>query len=177
MPENLSTGWLIADFFVHSYRISGRVDVRQNRVADQLNDHRTSFMQIEDVYISNIERPARISASHSISILRKQSISAVVVAGQEDGLPRERTYGSYGGTYLRHVFVTIPSFEIKGELHIAGRTDLRTVLTTGTADFVPILNGRMRSALDPDTVFTGGAILVNKTHIGSFSVEEEEGKE
>ena len=173
MHKSSNGGWVVADFFVQSYRISGRVDVRQNRLADQLNDHTTAFIQLEDVYISNIGRPAYISASHSLSILRKHGISAAVVAAQEDGMPREHTYGSYAGTSLRKVFITIPSFEVRGDLYVAGRADLRTVLTTGTTEFILLFNGNMKSALDPDTMFTGGAILVNKGHIGSFSVEKE----
>ena len=114
MSEHTRTSWLVADFFTHSYRISGRVDVRRRRLADQLNDHTTAFLQLEDTYVSNIERPADITASHASSILRKNNITAVVVARQEDGVPREHAYGSYFGAYLRKVFVTIPSFEIEG---------------------------------------------------------------
>nr|HID14137.1 hypothetical protein [Anaerolineae bacterium] len=173
MQERLSSAWLVADFFTHSYRISGRVNVRHRKLADQLNDHTTAFLQLEDAYISNIEHPADITASHASSILRKNNITAVVVARQEDGLPREHTYGSYFGTYLRKVFVTVPSFEIEGYLRLSGKLDLRTVLTTGTDDFVSILDGQMRLSVCPDVTFTGGAILVNKDHIGAFWVEEE----
>ena len=173
MPEQLSATWLVADFFVHSYRISGRLDVRQRRLADQLGDHTTSFVQLKDVYISNLERPAHIAASYLATTLRKENIIAVVVAEQEDGLPREQTYGSYLGSYLRKVFVTVPSFEIEGNLRLSGRSDLRQVLTTGTGDFVLILDGRMTSSAHPDVVFTGGAILVNKGHIGTFWAGEE----
>ena len=173
MPERLSATWLVADFFVHSYRISGRLDVRHRKLADQLGDHTTSFVQLEDVYISNIERPAHIAASYLTTTLRKDNIIAVVVAEQEDGLPREQTYGSYLGTYLRKVLVTVPSFEIAGNLRLSGRLDMRQVLTTGTGDFILILDGRMTSSAHPDIVFTGGAILVNKDHIGSFWAGEE----
>ncbi|MFQ6100801.1 MAG: hypothetical protein ACE5OS_06150 [Anaerolineae bacterium] len=172
MQERLSTGWLVADFFTHRHRISGRTDVRQKKLADQLNDHTTSFLRLEEVYISNIEHPAEIATHHVISILRKDNITAVVVSRQEDGLPREHTYGSYFGSYLRKVFITVPSFEIEGHLRLSGRLDLRTVLTSGTDDFVTILDGQMKSSVRPDVTFTGGAILVNKDHIGAFSVEE-----
>ena len=47
------------------------------------------------------------------------------------------------------------------------------MLTTGTDNFVSILDGQVRSSLRPDVTFTGGAILVNKDHIGAFWVEEE----
>jgi hypothetical protein len=173
MHERLSSAQLVADFFTHSYRISGRVDVHQSKLADQLNDHTTAFLKLEDVYVSNIEHPADITASHPTSILHKHNITAVVVVHQEDGLPREHSYGSYFGTYLRRVFITIPSFEIEGHLRLSGRLDLRTVLTTGTDDFVSILDGRMRCSVRPDVTFTGGAMLVNRDHIGAFWVEEE----
>ncbi len=173
MQERLSTAWLVADFFTHSYRISGRVNVRHKKLADQLNDHTTAFLSLEDTYVSNFERPAHITTSHPTSILRKRNITAVIVTRQEDGLPREHTYGSYFGTYLRKIFITVPSFEIEGQLRLSGRLDLRTVLTSGTDDFVSIIDGQMRSSVHPDVVFTGGAILVNKDHVGAFWVEEE----
>jgi len=173
MQERLGAAWLVAEFFVHSYRMSGRLDVHHRKLADQLNDHTTAFISLEDVYVSNIEHPAAITISYSTSILRKRNITAVVVARQEDGLPREHTYGSYFGAYLRKVFVTVPSFEIEGYLRLSGRMDLRTVLTTGTGDFVSILDGRMKSSIHPDIAFTGGVILVNRDHIGAFWAEEE----
>jgi hypothetical protein len=107
MQKRSSTGWLVADFFTHRHRISGRADVRQKKLADQLNDHTTSFLQLEEVYISNIEHPAEIGTHHATSILRKDNITAIVVSRQEDGLPREHTYGSYFGSYLRKVFITV----------------------------------------------------------------------
>ncbi len=173
MSERQRTSWLVADFFTHSYRISGRVDVRYRKLADQLNDHTTAFLQLEDAYVSNIEHPADIVASHTTSILHKTNVTAIVVARQEDGMMREHTYGSYFGAYLRKVFVTVPSFEIEGHLRLSGKLDLRTVLTTGTDKFVSILDGQMRFSVRPDVTFTGGAILVNKDHIGAFWVEEE----
>ncbi len=174
MQEQLGSVWLVADFFTHRYRISGRLDVRYQKLAGQLNDNTTSFLQLEDAYISNVEHPADIIASYASSTLRKQNITTVVVAQQEDGLLREQTYGSYFGTYLRTVFLTVPYFEVKGYLRLSGKLDLRTVLTTGTDAFVPILDGQMRSSVRPDIVFTGGVILVNKDRIGVFCVEEEE---
>lgn len=165
---------LVADFFAHNYRISGRVYVRYNRLATQLNDRSTSFLQLEDVYISNVERPAEIIANYMASTLYKKNITAALVARQEDGLMREHTYGSYLGAFLYKVFISVPAFEIKGYLRLSSKLDMRTVLTTGTDDFVIILDGEMRSSVRPDVTFTGGAVLVNKDHIGAFCLDEEE---
>ncbi len=164
--------WLVADFFVHSYRMSGHLNVRQKKLADQLNDRTSDFLSLENVYISSIERPADIVVSYPSSILRKSNIIAVVVARQEDGLSREQAYGSYLGVYLHDVFITVPFFEIQGGLRLSGRADLRTVLTTGASEFISILDGQMRSSVHPDIVFDGGIILVNRERIGAFWIEE-----
>lgn len=174
MAEQRYSNWLVADFFTHSYRISGRVNVRHQKLADQLNDNRTSFLLIEDAYVSNSQNPADIAASHANAILYKRNLIAVTVPRQEDGLPREHTYGSYFGVYLRKVFLTVPFFEIEGYLRLSGKLDLRTVLTTGTDDFIIILDGQMRSSLHPNIIFTGGAVLARKEHVGAFWVQERE---
>jgi hypothetical protein len=173
MQERLSSSWLVGDFFTYRHRLSGRVDVRYNKLAAQLNDATSAFLSLEDAYVSNVERPADIVASYTTSILRKQNITAVVLANQEDGLLREQTYGSYFGTYMRRLFITVPSFEIMGYIRLSGKLDLRTVLTSGTDAFIPVLDGEMRSSIRPEVFFTGGAILVNKDHIGVFCVEAE----
>lgn len=174
MQQQPPSPFLVVDFFTHSYRISGRVNVRHRKLADQLNDHTTSFLQIEDAYVSNIEHPAEIATSYLNAVLYKKNITAVIVPRPEDGLQREHTYGSYYGVYLLKVFLTVPAFEIAGDLRLSSKMDLRTVLTTGTDDFVTILDGRMKSSVRVDVTFTGGAILVNKHLVGAFCAEEEE---
>jgi len=174
MQEKRNSAWVVADFFTHSYRISGRVQVRYRKLAAQLNDQTSSFIQIEDAYISNTEHPADIATSYAGSIIRKKNITAVVVARQDDGLLKEHSYGSYLGAYTRNVFLTVPSFEVEGYLRLSSKMDLRTVLTSGTDDFIIVLDGQMKSAVRTEITFSGGAILVNKEHIGAFCMEEKE---
>ncbi|HDQ72225.1 MAG TPA: hypothetical protein ENN19_09025 [Chloroflexi bacterium] len=173
MQEKLRTAWLVVDFFTHRHRLSGRLNVRHKKLADQLNDTTSSFIELEDAYISNISQSADIIASYSSVILRKAKLTAVIVAQQEDGLRRDQSYGSYFGAYLRQVFITTSSLEITGHLRLSGKMDMRTVLTTGTDAFIPILDGEMRIALLRDAIFTGGMILVNKNQIGAFCIVEE----
>ncbi len=166
-------GWVTADFFTHDYRISGQVDVRHRPLADQLNDRTTSYLDVEGVYISPIDRPGEITASYPISSLLKDNITMVVLARQEDGLSKKQTYGSYFGTYLREVFLTIPGFEVRGLLQMSGKLDLRAVLAIGTDRFIPILDGTIFATLNPKIQFTGGIILVNKDVIGAICIPEE----
>jgi hypothetical protein len=173
MEEVRERGWLAADFFTHSYRISGHLDVRRKSLYDIINDSTTNFLELEDAYISPIHRPGDIIATHPASYLAKKNLTAVVVPHRDDALSRKHSYGSYFGTFLVKVFLTIPAFEIVGYLRLSTKMDIRHVLTSGTDEFMAVLDGRVRASIRPDVVFTGGGILVNKHHVGAFSTEKE----
>ena len=175
MQEQSGTNWAVADFFVHSHRISGRLQVRHRKLADQLLDPNTAFLQVEDAYVSNVDRPADITASHASAILRKDCVTAVVVSRQEDGLSSKYSYGSHFGVLLLKAFFIVSSFEIEGDLRLSSKMDLRTVMSSGTDSFLSILDGEMRSAIRPDVSFSGGAILVNKDQIEAYWIEENSG--
>ncbi|MGD2144628.1 MAG: hypothetical protein PVF54_09155 [Anaerolineae bacterium] len=174
MEERLSTSQPVVDFFVHSYRISGRVNVASRKLADQLEDRTTSFLQLEDAYISNIEHPGDIVANHTSAVLRKERIIAAVVTREENGLSRRYTYGSYLGTYMQKAFLVVPAFEIEGHLRLSGKRDPRSVLTSGDL-FFPVLDARMRLSARPEVEFTGGVILVNRAQVESLWEEEASG--
>ncbi len=155
---------LVADFFTHSYRVSGAVNVRSRKLADQLEDRTSSFLALEDAYVSSLHRPADIVMSHGRSILRKTKITAAVVAHEEDGLSSQQSYGSYLGGHLQRAVLIVPMFEIRGSLLLSGRRDLRTVVTEGQL-FLPMMKASMSLHSNPDIDFTGAVILINREHV------------
>ena len=167
-------GWVVADFFTHSYRVSGSVDVRRLPLADQLNDKSASYLMLEDAYVSSIDRPGEIAASYSIATLRKENITMAILASKEDGLSKKHSYGSYQGTVLKNVFLTVPQFEVRGYLRTVGKLDLYAVLATGTDRFLPILDGTTFASVKPEIQFDGGVILVNKDAVGVVCVQDED---
>jgi hypothetical protein len=167
-------GWVSVDFFTHSYRISGTVDVRRLPLADQLNDRTTSYLVLEDAYVSSVDRPGDITASYPIAALRKENVTMAVLSSKEDGLSKKQSYGSYFGAAVRTVFITVPQFEIRGFLQTVGKFDLHALLATGTDRFMPILDGTTFSSLKPEIQFDGGMVLVNKDAVGVMCVQEED---
>ena len=167
-------GWVSVDFFTHSYRISGSVDVRRLSLADQLNDRTTSYLMLEDAYVSPVDRPGDITASYTIAALRKENITMAVLASKEDGMAKKHTYGSYYGTSLRNVFITVPEFEVRGFLQAVGKFDLHALLATGTDRFMPLVEGTTFSSAKPEIQFDGGMILVNKDAVGVMCIKEVE---
>lgn len=166
-------GWVSADFFTHSYRVSGSVDVRRLPLADQLNDRTTSYLMLEDAYISPIDHPGDITASYAIAALRKENITMAVLVAKEDGLSKKHSYGSYFSASLKNVFITVPQFEVRGYLQVVGKFDLHSLLATGTDRFMPLLDGVTFASLKPEVQFDGGMILVNKDVVGVMCIKEE----
>lgn len=172
MEEIRPAGWLVVDFFTHSYRISGQLDVSKRSLADILNDPTTSFILLENAYFSPLDRPGEIIASYPTSTLAKANLTMALVARPEDAMSRKQAYGSYAGAHLYNIFLTVPTFEVSGYLRLSARVDLRRLLALDTELFLLILDGRVRGSIRPDIVFNAGGILVNKHHIGAFSLEE-----
>jgi len=150
------------------------VDVRRLPLADQLNDSTTSYLMLEDAYVSPINRPGDITASYALAALRKENITMAVLASKEEGLSKKQSYGSYFGTALRNVFITVPQFELRGFLQTTGKFDLHALLATGTDRFMPLLDGTTFSSVKPEIQFDGGMILVNKDAIGVMCIQEED---
>lgn len=172
MHDRARSGKLTADFFTQSYRISGGIDIRSRKLADQLDDRTSSFLRLEDVYISNTERPGDIVASHAEAVIRKEKIVAAVVAREENGLSRKYAYGSYLGSQVAKVFLIVSSFQIRGYLRLPGKADLRAALTSADA-YIPLIDGEMKLSARPEIAFAGGIILVNRAQVEALCKEEE----
>jgi hypothetical protein len=143
-------------------------------LADQLNDRTTSYLLLEDAYISPIDRPGDITASYMVAALRKENITMAVLVHKDDGLSKKHSYGSYFGASLKNVFITVPQFEVRGYLQVVGKFDLHSLLATGTDRFMPLLDGATFASLKREIQFDGGMILVNKDAVGVMCVREEE---
>ena len=170
MTDRLSyrKGFVNADFLSHNYRISGEVDISVNPVADLLNDPLKSYVKVENVYISPIQAPADIKGNFKHGQLSKDNITMAVLHREEDGLPKRQAYGSYIGYVVHEVFLTVPGFEVQGQLAISATLDLESLLVLSAERFIPVAEATATVSLSPDVQFKGGMILVNRDHIGIF---------
>lgn len=159
-------GFLAADFFTHTYRISARVDTRKQSLAAHLNDHLTSYLKLYDTFVSRLHKPSEIVASYDLASIRKDGITFVVLAAEKETSERH-TYG-YLAKQLYDVFLTVPSFEIKGKLLVIGKLDMHALLAKGAETFISIDTPVASPSLFPDIAFTGGTALVNKARIELF---------
>jgi len=164
---------LAADFFTSTYRMSAHVDTGKRRLADLVSDRLSDFLPLQDIYVSRIYRPGEIVAHFKAGSIIKDEITFVVLPTEADGLSKDHVYPAFT-RQMTEVFITVPSFELRGSLKVVGKLDLQALLAVGTDKFMPLLNGRAWSSLLPQVQFSGPVILVNKSCVELFCVADKD---
>ncbi len=175
MPEMSTTRrrMLQVDFFTSAHRLSTQMNVYGRPLADQLNDPRVSWIELEMAYISRIERPAEIIVDYAISTLRKDHISFAMISGSTDGAIKKIAMSSaFYVRLLYRIWVATRSFEITGFIEWTGKLDLNTLLVTNAERFMPIFNASATSTIFPAIHFNADLMLVNREAVEMFCSEE-----
>lgn len=159
------------DLFVHNYRVSAQIDTRHRTMNDLLNERLTAYLELFDSYVSRVDQPGHIVAHYPQAMLRKNGISFVIVTEEQSRPSGQRAYG-YVGRSRYEAFLTLPFFEVKGEMFVPGKLDLRHFLVKEIEPFFPIGAGIARLAFGSDITFEGEAFLVNKERTEFFGVTE-----
>jgi len=164
---------LQVDFFTHAHRLSTQMNVYGRPLADQLNDPRVSWIELEMAYISRIERPAEIIADYAISTLRKDHIMFAMISGSTDGaIKKIAMSSSFYARLLYRVWVATRSFEVTGAIEWTGKLDLHTLLVANADRFMPVFNATATSTYFPTVRFNAELMLVNKEATEMFCSEE-----
>lgn len=156
---------LTVDFFSHSHRISTQFAVRGRPLADTLNDHTLSYVDLDVAYVSRIDKPGELIADYSVALLRKENVSFCVVAAQIEMAIKAVPSPTYFARRYRPVFCTVPSFEITGLIDVPANLDLHTMMAVGVERFMPILRATATISELQTVNFSGELILVNKEAI------------
>jgi hypothetical protein len=155
---------LTADIFADSHRISTQMALRGRVLSDTLNDTSTSYLELDIAYVSRIDHPGEILADYALSIVRKDRLSFVVIAsGVELALKQNQATYIYRRQWP--VFITVPYFEITGQIEAPANIDLRALMATGVERFVPVYNATASLSMNQSIQFSGELILINKTSI------------
>jgi hypothetical protein len=163
---------LTVDFFSDSHRISTQFATRGRPLADTLNDHTLSYLDLDVAYISRIDKPGQLVADYSLAILRKENISFCVVATQVELAVKSAPQAALFARRHRPMFCTVPSFELTGLMEVPPNLDLRSMLAIGTERFMPIHRAKATISILPSVTFEGQIILVNKEKIEVLGVSD-----
>ena len=165
-------GYVGGEFLTPNYRISGEVALRGVPLLDQLNDHMALFIELERMFISPLLNPVALAGNFRYGNVRSDNIGLVVLKQLEDGLPRRE--GQYmGRTHVdRELLLVAAGWEVHGMLRLHPSVDLAQFVRTTPERFIPLFNASATLLTDPDIVFEGGALLLNRSHIEVFTIVE-----
>ncbi len=161
------TNKVVAEFFSQGYRMSGTYVVTKRPLADEIYDPTTNYLQLEEAYLSPIMDPAKISAYYALTLFDKSNLDFVLTLDKKDGLRRDQAYGM--GTFQLSICLTVPFFEITGQLFLVNRNfNPRIYLSSDAGIFITLLDVTAHSTFNPDISYQGGAALINRAHISFF---------
>jgi hypothetical protein len=136
-------------------------------VLNEKSDH----LGLVDVYVSRINNPGDIVGTYSRGSLAKAKVDFIV-------LPPETASEIKGEAKAPNetelsIFITLPTFEVKGKLRWRGTLSVKNILTIDARRYLPILDATARNAFLPTVHFASPVLLINKDKIEFLCLNEE----
>jgi hypothetical protein len=158
------------DIFTDAYRVSGRASVGSGGIHSELSNPNSDFLELSHAYVSRIHQPGEIVLSYNLAAFRKDNIIFIVLQNRQDGIAVGTGHGRSVFNRGRPfgVFLTVPSFEIQGEVTYEGKPAPNAILVQSIGRFLPIFAAKASASLYPDISYSGDLILVHKERIGIF---------
>lgn len=155
------------DLFTDSYRVTGRSLVGAGGIHAELANPNSDFLEIQDAYISSIHQPGEIVVNYSTAAFRKDNINFIVLQDRREGIPVGTQHGRSVFTRGRAIpaFLTVPGFEIHGEILHEGTLAPREILVQSIGRFQLIFSAKASASIFPDISYSGDLILVHKDRI------------
>lgn len=158
------------DLFTDSYRVTGSTTVGVGGIHAELANPNSSFLEIQDAYISRINQPGEIVTSYNMAAFRKDNINFIVLQDRRVGIPVGTQHGRSIFTRGRPVpaFFTVPSFEIEGEIIQEGKVTPLNILVKAVGNYLLVFAAKASASLYPEIAYSGDLIMVSKDRIGIF---------
>ncbi len=169
MGVRFSQQLISLDIFTDAYRVTGHAKIGSGGIHAELGNPNRSFMDLEDAYVSRINQPGEIVGSYNETAFRKDNINFIVLQNKRDGLPVSSSIYTRGRSI--NIFLTVPSFEIRGEIFHEGRLMAADIIGKSHGQFLLIFSGRASASLYPDISYSGDLILVHRARVGIVGLE------
>lgn len=164
---------IAADIFTTSYRMSGKVAAPLTGLIGHLNNPTTSFVDVEDVYLSPIHQPGRIAAHYNVARLVKANMAAVLLTRRDDVGPVALARGGYTRLVSTPALVGSGIYELQGLLESPGKFDFDVALVEGAGLFFALYDVNLSAVQYEDARFHGAACLINKSRVDLITFRDE----
>lgn len=151
-----------ADCFTDSHRISCRILVTSMGVIGLLNDQLNTLVELEDIYMSRLQQPAKIIARFERMHLNKINLALVVLSRREDFGPSGLVRGGFSRISASEAMVTMQHFEVRGAVEYVNKFDAGAILIGGTSKFMPVYTATAVATMNPEAPYSGPIIIINR---------------
>jgi hypothetical protein len=152
------------EFFTQQYRIVGSVALSGRRLTDVLNDELASSVELRGVEVTRLLGQGEVAATCLSALVEKRGV-LFAISGVPSGPAAQRSLYKHVDTLKWETFITLPNFQVRGNFHVRGTSDLKTMLARWTGQFIPLTEATAVFALHPKVKFSGDVIIVNRRHI------------
>jgi len=139
---------------------------------DLLNDRTTEYLHIHDVQVFRSSAPEARIASFPDAVVRKEDLSLVLIIGERHEAPEKRLY-AFVPKRPHHVFITVPGYEIRGNMFLTGAAEPVSILARETGQFFPVTQATVSGIGAVGEPIEAPVILINKDTVALFYVGEE----
>jgi hypothetical protein len=104
-----------------------------------------------------------------MALLSKKNIAFAIIPNDDDGLTRDHRY-NFSKPQVLNVKLSVADFEMKGDLEITCKPELKVILTSGTSTFMTLFDAVAVHSTHPDVNMRGSAIIINKSMMDYFGL-------
>ncbi|MCP4426962.1 MAG: hypothetical protein GY803_20930 [Chloroflexi bacterium] len=161
------------DLFTDAYRVTGSATVGAGGIHAELANPNSSFLEIQGAYVSRINEPGEIVTQYDLAAFRKDNINFIVLQDRRVGIPVGTQHGRsiFTRGQAMPVFLTVPSFEIKGEITHTGKPNPRDILAKAVGGYVLVFGAKAFASLYPKIAYSGDLIMISRDRIGLFCLD------
>jgi hypothetical protein len=154
---------LEVELFTVDHAIRGYIETGGERLSDVMNNRKQSSAFLNDAYMIRLFNAGNAAKARlaQASVDKSQILFARPVQADltHKSLYRRATRQLY------QVAVNLPSFEIRGVIHLTGKFDIARVLIERPEDFIPITNCRATYMFNPRLEIAANIFVINKQRI------------
>lgn len=166
--------WIPVVLLVGDHWISALIANEGKRLQDLLNDKTSEHLTLADARLYLTAEMTEAAAVLPKAVVPKDNIVFAMITDDHHEAPRKRA-NSFIRKELFEVYLTIPSMEVKGFVHLHQRSDPSGFLTRLAKDnitFFPVTQSAV-SAVGPLAEASHAPVtLVNRLHVDIFYLAE-----
>ncbi|MBU0490815.1 MAG: hypothetical protein KKA73_21450 [Chloroflexi bacterium] len=157
------------ELFTSDHVARGTMSVpRGQRVTDVLNNPHESIVHLTNVQLDRLLLPyPQPLAAEALRVAKNTLLFAIPIDEPEPETIHDRTR-KFVPKQRYDIIATVPGFEIRGALHLARGTKLRSIFDVISYAFVPITVPQISFMFDPRRQFDTNVVIVNKPRIQFF---------